>query len=93
VKSGTIETTIPATADPKLGEWRVLTATTQLYGQGCRKLCSTPAVTIIPRSLRGMNTALRVGSDMRRSVFTGTLIAGIVPCTTPRISAATAGRK
>ena len=49
MKLRTIETTVPATVDPNWASADVLMATTQLYGQGCRKLCSTPAVTIVPR--------------------------------------------
>src|ERR1019366_5653137 len=76
---------------PNRSSGGVLTAATQLYGQGCRKLCSTPAVTIVPPSLRGMSSALRVASGTRRSVFTGTHIAWIASCTTPSTTVDTAG--
>jgi len=92
VKLRTIETTVPATVDPELGERRCPNGHNSALRPRLPEVMFHACSHYRPTVISGTSSALRVVSDMRRLVSTGTLIAWIVPCTTASTTVSTAGR-
>ena len=93
MKLRTIETTVPATVDPELGERRCPNGHNSALRPRLPEVMFHACGHYRPTVISGTSSALRVVSDMRRLVSTGTLIAWIVPCTTASTTLGTAGRR
>ena len=92
MKLRTIETTVPATVDPELGERRCPNGHNSALRPRLPEVMFHACGHYRP-TVSGTSSALRVVSDMRRLVSTGTLIAWIVPCTTASTTCRYCGAK
>src|ERR1019366_5313977 len=91
--SAAIETPIPATAEPELGEWRCPNGHNSAIRPRLPEVMFHACGHYHPRSLRGMSSVSLVVFGTNRSVSTGTHIAWIASCTPPSTTADTAERR